>query len=252
MRRLGWLLVAFGVIGACEEGVSTFSVPGPSSEPLCEPGETRACYDGPDGTEGVGECEPGQRTCDGAGRSWGPCVGAHLPEPENCATDADENCDGLASCAETLFSWRFGGDRDETVTRIDVDDAGAIYLQGHYRDPFELGGQMLATDNGTRDVFVLKLDPDGEVAWVRTFYGPSHLSPRGLAVSADARVGVAIGARGAVTTEGAEPLDGESGDDVLVAMLEQDGSLAWWQRFSATVLRHFSSPSDIGSRKLPE
>ena len=233
LRALAWSAFAvMGAAGACEDGAATPTPPSPSSaSPLCEPGALRPCYDGPAGTEGVGECEGGEQTCDALGRAWGPCVGARLPEPESCATDADENCDGLTTCGETLFSWRFGGERDETVTRIDVGPDGAIYLQGHYRDPIELGGQTLATTNGTRDVFVLALDTDGEVAWVRTFHGPSHLSPRGLAVAADGRVGVAIGARGEVTTEGADPLGGESDDDVVVAVFDGEGSLSWWQRF---------------------
>lgn len=233
MTRFGRRLLAVAVVvGACGDDASSPSPPAPTSEAsLCEPGQTRACYDGPAGTERVGVCEAGEQTCDEVGAAWGPCLGSVTPEPEDCATEADDNCDGLPTCAETLFSWRFGADRDETVTRIDVDGEGATYLQGHYRDPFELGGQMLATGNGTRDVFVVKRDPDGEVAWARTFHGPSHLSPRGLAVAADGRVGVAIGARGEVTTEGADPLPGAGDDDVLVAMLEPDGSLSWWQRF---------------------
>jgi hypothetical protein len=46
-------------------------------------GETRSCYNGPPGTEGVGTCRAGTQTCvDGA---WGSCTGAVEPQPGNCA-----------------------------------------------------------------------------------------------------------------------------------------------------------------------
>ncbi|MBK6514124.1 MAG: hypothetical protein IPG04_08385 [Polyangiaceae bacterium] len=51
----------------------------------CDDGETQACYSGPAGTEGVGECAPGTQTC--AGGAWGDCQAELLP--------GDELCDGL-------------------------------------------------------------------------------------------------------------------------------------------------------------
>ncbi len=53
---------------------------------------TEACYGGPDGTEGVGPCTGGRRTClDGA---WPPdCPGEVVPAPEDC-NERDDDCDG--------------------------------------------------------------------------------------------------------------------------------------------------------------
>ncbi|MEZ4466965.1 MAG: MopE-related protein, partial [bacterium] len=49
------------------------------------------CYDGPEGTEGVGACLGGRRICaDGA---FGACMGAVLPGDERCNA-ADDDCDG--------------------------------------------------------------------------------------------------------------------------------------------------------------
>lgn len=49
------------------------------------------CYDGPDGTEGVGACQAGEQACDGG--AWGDCVGARLPGAEVC-DGIDGDCDG--------------------------------------------------------------------------------------------------------------------------------------------------------------
>jgi len=63
----------------------------------CAPGSTAVCpYPGPAGTEGVGECRAGEKTCDASGASYGPCAGEWIPAPEACSpAGKDEDCDGL-------------------------------------------------------------------------------------------------------------------------------------------------------------
>lgn len=47
----------------------------------CRVGETKSCYSGPAGTEGVGLCKAGKQTCIAAqgGPTWGGCVGQVIP-----------------------------------------------------------------------------------------------------------------------------------------------------------------------------
>jgi hypothetical protein len=59
----------------------------------CTNGQIRACYAGPQGTEGVGVCHAGMQKCNN--RTWGFCQGQVLPQPETCANpDADNDCNG--------------------------------------------------------------------------------------------------------------------------------------------------------------
>ena len=60
----------------------------------CTPGETRSCYDGPSGTEGVGVCKAGVATCVEDGTDWSECIGQVTPQAEICSNGIDENCDG--------------------------------------------------------------------------------------------------------------------------------------------------------------
>ena len=53
---------------------------------------TFPCYGGDEGTEGIGACEPGVRTC--TGNTLGPCIGQVLPVAEICDNDTDDNCNG--------------------------------------------------------------------------------------------------------------------------------------------------------------
>ncbi len=72
----------------------------------CVPGSTRACYDGPSGTRGVGLCRDGSQSCasgtGGIGSSWGTCTGSVTPASEVC-DGSDNDCDGIPdeTCACT-------------------------------------------------------------------------------------------------------------------------------------------------------
>ena len=58
----------------------------------CVDGQEESCYGGPPGTQGMGECAAGSRSCaDGA---WGACSGEALPTDETC-NGLDDDCDGM-------------------------------------------------------------------------------------------------------------------------------------------------------------
>ncbi|MBI5488465.1 MAG: hypothetical protein HY905_14120 [Deltaproteobacteria bacterium] len=62
---------------------------------LCAPWDTPACYEGPPGTAGVGQCVAGTRPCVGTHLSY-ECTGQTLPAPaEICGDSIDNDCNGL-------------------------------------------------------------------------------------------------------------------------------------------------------------
>src|SRR5690606_22182455 len=63
----------------------------------CAPGtEPRACYEGPAGTGGVGQCTMGTQTCTDSDEfgAWSECVGSVFPAEELCDDRIDNDCDG--------------------------------------------------------------------------------------------------------------------------------------------------------------
>ena len=65
----------------------------------CTPKAVEKChYQGKDGTEGVGPCKAGSRTCQDNGK-WGSCSGEVIPVPESgnllCSDGIDNDCNGV-------------------------------------------------------------------------------------------------------------------------------------------------------------
>jgi cysteine-rich repeat protein len=95
---LSWS-AAGSLLGACAAGNGGVGGDGGSSSTgtptACMPGEKQACYDGPDGTLGIGACKAGEATCAADGSGFGACEGAVVPGVEDCdAAMTDEDCDG--------------------------------------------------------------------------------------------------------------------------------------------------------------
>ncbi len=95
VRSLSLILVAI-VAAACGPTTRNGDNGGGDggTNPSCTDGQTEACYDGAQGTQGVGPCVGGMHTC--IGSTWGPCNGEVVPVAEICGDNIDQNCSGVA------------------------------------------------------------------------------------------------------------------------------------------------------------
>ena len=122
---------------ACGDGMAC--VDSQCVEGGCQPGEVGACYDGQDGTVGIGPCAKGTHTCDNTG-NWSRCTGEVVPVQEACGDSVDNNCNGTV---------------DEDV---DADHDGYTNCAGDCCDSTECGtpslvnpGAFDAAGNGVDD-----------------------------------------------------------------------------------------------------
>ncbi|WP_437923737.1 SBBP repeat-containing protein [Sorangium sp. So ce291] len=161
---------------------------GPAS---CVPGSHMGCYSGLPGTQGVGLSTSGVQTCLPDGSGYGPCTGEVAPSVEDCATDADEDCDGVGQCAPRLWSTGLGGAGDQAAYDVATDAAGNLYVTGWFDGTVDFGaGPLVSAGNG--DVFVLKLDPAGHAIWSRRF-GTSAYGESGTHIALDASGNILVG-----------------------------------------------------------
>ncbi len=197
----------------------------------CVPLSTEPCYGGPTGTQGVGVCVGGTRTCDAEGTGFGACEGVVLPSPENCATGEDEDCDGTApTCgSDNLWSRRFGpGEGFGLVT----SSSGHPILVGRFPGTLSFGGNTL-TSSGGYDAFVAKLDgASGEHLWSRRLGGNEDQVAYSVAEDPQGNVVVVGEFLGQMSVGGGNSLSSAGGYDIFVAKYDGvDGEHLWSRRF---------------------
>ncbi len=108
----------------------------------------------------------------------------------------------------------FGGANTDVAPSIIQTTDGGYAIAGYTRS-FGSGGD---------DLLVLKLNPDGSLAWARTFGG----------AGTDYAYSITQANDGGYAVAGETGSFGSGGDDLLVLKLNPDGSLAWARTFGGT------------------
>jgi len=140
------------------------------------------------------------------------------------------------------FVWAraMGGTRDNWGYDIAVDDAGNLYTTGIFQGTadFDPGSESFnLTSAGTVDIFVSKLDTNGDFVWARAMGG------RGVAISN----AISVDAAGNVYTAGLfestadfDPgpdsfnITAEGGIDTFVSKLDTNGEFVWARGMGGT------------------
>lgn len=209
-------------------------------ETFCAPRSQRACYTGPDGTQGVGECAAGLETCLEDGSAYGACEGETVPATETCLTEVDDDCDGEVNeegegcvCVPgTTIPCYAGPDGTEGVG---ICTAGTQTCDALGLEYEACVGEVLP---GVEDCATVEDDDcDGEApfcpgatVWARRAGAASNQSARAVATDADGNV-IVVGQFAGTLDLGGGPLTSSGGDDVFVAKLAPDGSHLWSTRF---------------------
>jgi hypothetical protein len=240
-RTLGWVLRLFLVLAAgcwqvigyvdARPGwsamVGSESTSGTGAQMACAPERTMACYTGPAGTEGVGECAGGIATCKPDGSGYGDCVGETTPAPaDDCSKKVDADCDGT-TCGDAVWSYDFQGPNKQYINGLAADPSGNIYLAGELGGSITFGTQTVVSAGGY-DALIAKLDPNGGYLW-GTSFGDAANNQGATAVAVDSAGSVVlVGSFFGSMTIGGKTLKASTTDTaIFVAKFDPTGMPLW-------------------------
>jgi hypothetical protein len=130
------------------------------------------------------------------------------------------------------YVWDYtpGGDSDGDIAYgIDTDSYGNVYACGSFSSSVDFGGGLRAATGGL-DIFVLKLNPDGNWLWDRTFGNRNNQAGVALVVDGDNNVITTGRNRNPINFGGGvRPPAGMR--DIFVLKLDTDGLYVWDRMF---------------------
>ncbi len=138
-----------------------------------------------------------------------------------------------------LWATQAGGSGSDGGNGITIDDAGNSYVTGYFKETATFGSYSL-TSSGDRDIFVSKMDADGNWLWA-TQAGGSGDGDRGCGIIIDDAVNCYVtGPFDGTATFGSYSLTSSGGQDIFVAKIDANGNWLW-------VTKAGGSNNDIGS-----
>ena len=142
-------------------------------------------------------------------------------------------CTQFAISQEFAWAKGFGGTNLESAQSVAVDEYGNIYVTGFFNATvdFDPGPETLnLTSVGSVDCFVMKLDPDGNLVWVRQIGGPEVEQGNDIAVDPRGHVVLTGYFSGTVDFDpgaGTNNLTASGAYDAFILKLDANGDLRW-------------------------
>ncbi len=203
---------------------------------VCVPDETRSCYTGAAGTEGMGLCKAGVEVCLPNGSGFGECGGAVVPQVEDCLTTEDEACNGVdpLECPSLGDGWlkTYGEPfSPQNIADLAVGPDGNIVVVGSFGNVIDLGAGPMAS-TGSFDILVAKFTPKGELVWAKRF---GDAAPQeAFAVAIDTTGAIYVGGAVAGSVDFGDGIKTSVGaDDAFIAKFDANGNADWSKLFGS-------------------
>lgn len=130
----------------------------------------------------------------------------------------------------------YGNDDFDTGYSIAVDSFGNVYTTGSFEDTVDFDPGLDTFNliaNGPWDIFISKLDSQGNFIWAKTMSGPSAGSGQAIILDASANIYITGDFGGTVDFDpgpGTFNLTAAGDPDIYVAKLDSSGNLIWAKR----------------------
>ncbi len=126
-----------------------------------------------------------------------------------------------------------GGIMFDYATGVDADEAGNVYITGVYQETVDFdpgAGTFDLTSTGGEEVFILKLDVNGDFVWARSIGSPAYEEPTAVSVDGSGNVYVTGYFETPIDADPSEAevtLTTNGAQDVFLVKLDQNGDLIW-------------------------
>lgn len=130
-----------------------------------------------------------------------------------------------------LWSRSFGGPEMDVGLAVATDADGYIFVAGSYRNTINFGYGPFKSGGGD-DLFIVKLDPLGNVVYAKHFGEDGDQYPSGIALAPDGGLVVVGGFTGSVGFDpGAPTLTSAGSYDIFVAKFDRDCRYEWGHQY---------------------
>lgn len=159
------------------------------------------------------------------------------PEVENRTSNGWEDVFVLKLDPNGSLDWvqTFGGGGGDGGSSIHIDEKGNVYLTGSITGPVILSSGAIIGTDGSQDIFVMKLTPEGSLDWVQTFGDSARDQGKSIFVDNSGNIFV-TGSFSSTVAFGPDPgmvksTPNEIWHDVFVLKLTPSGHPIWVQAF---------------------
>jgi hypothetical protein len=152
-----------------------------------------------------------------SGKTKGTIAGQNLGGNDGYITKID-------SFSNTVWSRQFGTPQEDDIQWSAIDEKGCVYITGITL------GSMEGKSKGKEDIFVVKFNPDGRLAWTRQFGTDSTDMAQGIYADRKGGIYIAGGTMGTMGEKSSGSMDGliikinENGETVFVSQFGTPGN----------------------------
>ncbi len=118
-----------------------------------------------------------------------------------------------------------GGGWGLHASAVKTDSAGNVYMAGTFQGTLTWGSNYVS--RGAEDVYIMKVVPSGEIAWIRTAGGNNYEAVQSLATDASGNVYVAGTFYGAAQFGSVTLVSQTRLDPMFVTKLDSNGNFLW-------------------------
>ncbi|MDX2245824.1 MAG: T9SS type A sorting domain-containing protein [Bacteroidia bacterium] len=155
-----------------------------------------------------------------------------------------------------LWAKSFGGPEDDRSMAIALDASGNVYTTGTFQGAadFDPGtGTSTLTANGNADIFIHKLDADGNFVWAKSFGGSSNDTVSSLAIDESDNIYTGGAFQGTVDFDpgaGTSNFTANGNRDAFVQKMNTNGDFLWARSFGGSADEGVSALATDGAGQV--